>query len=34
MHGNGEPFMDPRERKPDVVAQADFKYKQLLREFN
>jgi len=24
MHQHGEPFIDPRERKPDVVAQADF----------
>ena len=30
----GEPFIDPRERKPDVVADADYEYKQLLRQFN
>ena len=26
--------MDPRLRKPDVVAQADIEYKRLLRDFN
>ena len=34
VHGHGEPFIDPRERKPDVVAEADYEYKQLLRRFN
>jgi len=33
-YAHEEPFVDPRERKPDVVAQADFEYKQILRSFN
>jgi len=29
-----EPFIDPRERKPDVVAYADLGYKKMLKQWN
>jgi hypothetical protein len=32
IHDHDEPFMDPRKRKPDVVAEADLAYKKLLKD--
>ena len=34
QHHHGEQFVNPRDRRPDVVAEADLKYKQILREYS
>ena len=33
-HHHDEPFVDPRDRKPDVVAEADLEYEAILRRYD
>ena len=34
IHHYDELFKDPRDRRPDVVAEADYRYKKMLRDFS